>query len=206
MIGIIDYGMGNLRSVYNTLTFLGFDSVVVADPALLADCSRVILPGVGAYAMAVDNLNRLGFFPALKQFAQSQKPLLGICLGMQMLSSTGSEPSPCEGLGLIEGEVVPMNVGVTTPLPHVGWNSFKLLHEHPLFEGVSKEVDVYFVHSYCFKPKNERDVLCTTEYDNIIFASGVARGSVVGLQFHPEKSQKSGMRILENFCNWDGLC
>lgn len=205
MIGIIDYGMGNLRSVYNALTFLGLDSVVVRDPAYLVDCSHAILPGVGAYAMAMDNLNQRGFSSALKEFAEAKKPLLGICLGMQMLSSTGTEPWPCEGLGLIKGEVLPMDVRESVPLPHVGWNSFQLLQKHPIFEGISKNIDVYFVHSYCFTPRDKEDKLCITEYD-ITFVSGVAHGNIVGLQFHPEKSQKNGLHILANFCNWNGQC
>jgi len=205
MIGIIDYGMGNIRSVYNSLAFLGFDCVIVREPLQLNNCSHAILPGVGAYAMAMDNLNRSGFSTALKEFSEAKKPLLGICLGMQLLSSTGTEPWPCKGLDLIKGEVLPLNVNKYVSLPHVGWNSFQLLQEHPIFEGVSRNIDVYFVHSYCFKPIDKQNILCITEYD-INFISGVVNGSIVGLQFHPEKSQKSGLRILSNFGNWNGLC
>jgi imidazole glycerol-phosphate synthase subunit HisH len=205
MIGIIDYGMGNLRSVYNALTFLGYESAIIKEPWPLADCSHVILPGVGSYAMAIDNLNRLGFTSALKEFTEAKKPLLGICLGMQMLSSTGTEPWPCEGLGLIQGEVLPMNVDESVPLPHVGWNSIQILQEHPIFEGISRDTDVYFVHSYCFTPRDKEDILCATEYDKQ-FVSGVVHNNIVGLQFHPEKSQKTGLHIIANFCNWNGLC
>jgi len=141
----------------------------------------------------------------LREFAQAARPLLGICLGMQLLSTMGTEPWPCAGLGLIEGEVALMQVGATETLPHVGWNGFRHQGSHPLFEGVPPQNDVYFVHSYCFQPKDVRHVICTTDYGGK-FVSGVAAGSVVGLQFHPEKSQKAGLAILKNFCSWSGEC
>lgn len=205
MIGIIDYGMGNLRSVYNAVVFLGVDCRLIGDPKGVEGCSHLILPGVGAYATAMENLRRIGFVPVLKEFAESGSPMLGICLGMQLLSTTGTEPWPCEGLGLIEGEVALMDVGETKTLPHVGWNGFRILKQHPIFDGVPAHNDIYFVHSYRFIPADDRTVVCTTDY-GIGFASGIAAGSVVGLQFHPEKSQKTGLAILKNFCGWDGTC
>ncbi|HBA82750.1 MAG TPA: imidazole glycerol phosphate synthase subunit HisH [Verrucomicrobia bacterium] len=204
MIGIVDYGMGNLRSVFNALVFLGFEATVVHQPDGLEACDRLILPGVGAYAHAMQNLHAKGFIPVLQELSAQGRPLLGICLGMQMFSTTGSEPVLCQGLNLIAGEVIPMQARPEMPLPHVGWNTVRLRSAHPLFSGV-REGDVYFVHSYCFHPAVEADILCVSEYGGE-FISGVAHGNVVGLQFHPEKSQNVGMRILENFCLWDGTC
>jgi imidazole glycerol-phosphate synthase subunit HisH len=206
MIGIIDYGMGNLRSVLNSIEFLGFKAVVVEDPALLEKCDKCILPGVGAYTKAMENLEKMGYIPAIRNYAEDlQRPFLGICLGMQLLSKTGHEPFLHDGLNLISGEVVALPVEEHIPLPHVGWNSIRLVKEHPLFEGVRKDVDFYFVHSFCFKAANAEEVIGITEYE-VQFASVVARDNVVGLQFHPEKSQTTGLRILENFCRWDGRC
>jgi len=205
MIGVIDCGMGNLRSVLNAIEYLGFEGILLKEPALLAECDRVILPGVGAYAKAMGNLQARGFVPAIQSYAAANKPILGICLGMQLLSTTGHEPYRCDGLNIIPGEVVPMAVKTTTALPHVGWNSVRLLREHPLFAGVRRDIDFYFVHSYCFQASSVQDTLGVTEYD-ISFTAVVARGNVLGLQFHPEKSQVAGLRILENFCQWDGTC
>lgn len=205
MIGIIDYGMGNLRSVMNAIDYLGFDCALIEEPSRIHECERLILPGVGAYAQAIENLTFRGFIPNLGEHVVRQKPLLGICLGMQLFSTTGNEPYRCEGLDLIAGDVDLMPVGQGTPLPHVGWNSLVLQRTHPLFEGVRNDIDYYFVHSYCFRADRPEDVLGITEYD-IPFCSAVARGSVVGLQFHPEKSQVAGLRILKNFCEWEGEC
>lgn len=205
MIGVIDYGMGNLRSVLNAIDYLGFIAVLIDDPGRLSDCDQIILPGVGAYAKAMENLTAKGFVEAIQNYVGTRNPLLGICLGMQLLSSTGSEPYPCKGLGIISGDVVLMPVKETISLPHVGWNNVRLMKNHPLFEGVRTDVDFYFVHSYCFQAAVPQDILGMTDYD-IQFPAAIGCDNVVGLQFHPEKSQTSGLRILENFCQWDGLC
>lgn len=203
MIGIIDYGMGNLRSVQNALQSLGFPTSVITDPAAAADCGHLILPGVGAFANAADNLRRLGFDTALRNHVAEGKPLLGICLGMQLFASRGQEPYPSEGLGLIPGEVIPLELPAPFKIPHVGWNNLQHRRSHPVFEGIKKTIDFYFVHSYHFVTENPEDQLtlsnCAAE-----FVSTVAKGSIVGVQFHPEKSQDNGLKLLENFCVWDG--
>jgi len=207
MIGVIDYGMGNLRSVLNAIAYLGCQGRLVDEPGRLANCDHLILPGVGAFAKAMENLEARGLVPAIRQHAAEKKPLLGICLGMQVLATAGDEPYPCDGLNLIPGTVTRLPVKATTAVPHVGWNSIRLLRDHPVFEGVRRDVDFYFVHSYGFQsPDGDKSsVLAETEYD-VTFPSAIALGSVVGLQFHPEKSQVAGLRILERFCHWDGAC
>lgn len=207
MIGVVDYGMGNLRSVLNAIEYLGFSGALVDEPGRLADCDHLILPGVGAFAKAMENLKTRGLVPTIRQHVAAKKPLLGICLGMEVFATTGDEPHSCDGLNLIPGTVTRLPVKATTAIPHVGWNSIRLLREHPVFDGVRRDVDFYFVHSYGFQsPSDDKSsVLAETEYD-VTFPSAIALGSVVGLQFHPEKSQVAGLRILERFCQWDGAC
>lgn len=207
MIGVIDYGMGNLRSVMNAIEYLGFQGLLVKEPDRLPDFEHLILPGVGAFAKAMANLEARGLVPAIRQHAAAKKPCLGICLGMEVFASAGDEPYVCDGLNLIPGTVTRLPVKPGTALPHVGWNSLRLLREHPVFEGVRRDVDFYFVHSYGYQSPDgdTSSVLAESEYD-VTFPSAIALGSVVGLQFHPEKSQVAGLRILERFCQWDGAC
>jgi glutamine amidotransferase len=141
----------------------------------------------------------------VNDFAASGKPLMGICLGMQILSSIGSENTISDGLGLIPGEVKLMEGPENLKLPHVGWNNISLSQDHILLEGIKKNIDFYFVHSYCFHVHNKSQSIASTEYGNV-FTSIVANENVFGTQFHPEKSQKNGLRILDNFCLWDGKC
>ena len=203
MIGVIDYGMGNLRSVLNALRYLDVDAQLVTDAETLMQCERAILPGVGAFSAAMDRLRTRGFVDAIRNHVRAGKPLLGICLGMQLLAGRGSEPVECEGLGLIPGRVSRLCVPRNTVLPHVGWNELQIQRAHPVLSDVRKGVDFYFVHSYGFTPEDEDDILATTDYGGS-FVSGVARGNVVGLQFHPEKSQSNGLQILRNFAAWQG--
>ncbi len=206
MIGIVDYGMGNLHSVYNSLSYLGFESRLFSAPEETRSFDRVILPGVGAYASAMENLQTAGFVEALRDYAASGRPLLGICLGMHLLSSLGTEPEPTEGLDIIKGKVDIMPASPDVQLPHVGWNSLDPTRTHPLFKGARPGVDYYFVHSYCYTTERQEDALTTTTYGETVFTSSVARDNIVGFQFHPEKSQAAGLRLLENFCMWDGSC
>jgi imidazole glycerol-phosphate synthase subunit HisH len=199
VIGIVDYGMGNLRSVYNA--FRSFDANVklLTEEQHFEGVTHLVIPGVGSFARAMDNLNKRQLIKPIKDIAASGKPLLGICLGMQLLATYGYEPYKTEGLGIIEGEVVRMDFpGVR--IPHVGWNSLQLTSEHALFQGVKRQADFYFVHSFYFRPNNEGNVLARSQYGEE-FASVVYSGNIVGMQFHPEKSQKHGLRILDNFCN-----
>ena len=197
VIGIIDYGMGNLRSVYNAFRSLDANVEIISTPEQFNTVSHIVLPGVGSFAKAMENLEERNLIEPIISFVKSGKPMLGICLGMQLMASRGFEPYEKPGLGLIEGYVIKMNFdGVR--IPHVGWNALELTTDHLLFQGIRKQVDFYFVHSYFFDVKNEQDVLAYSEYGSR-FPSVVYKGNVTGMQFHPEKSQKHGLRILNNF-------
>jgi glutamine amidotransferase len=198
MIGIVDYGMGNLRSVNNAIMFLGFEAKLVSKTEDFNELSHLIIPGVGAFSSAMSNLNEANLIDPIKTFIASGKPALGICLGMQLLASFGFEPNETEGLNIIEGKVVKFQL-VYKRIPHVGWNSIDLTREHYLFEGVKKGVDFYFVHSFYFDAKNAEDILAYCDY-GMSFPAIVSKNNVTGIQFHPEKSQKNGLKILENFC------
>ncbi len=206
MIGLIDMQMGNLRSVSNAVDSLGFDVEVISDPTQLAQITHAIIPGVGSYTRAMEKLHALKMVDALKAFADSGRPLMGVCLGMQLLSDSGEEGGQTRGLGLVRGKVVKMNGTPEHRIPHVGWNtlSFKVPH-HPVFDKIKSGVDFYFVHSYNFCCGDAADLYASTGYIGEI-ASIVGRANVIGFQFHPEKSQVNGLRLLENFCNWNGQC
>ncbi len=201
LVGIINYGMGNIRSVFNALEYIGEEAEILEADADFSECSHLILPGVGAYAKAMKNITASGIDQKIRKHVSSNKPLLGICLGMQLLSSFGEEGRDTQGLGFIEGEVRKMDVSLH--ILHVGWNNIKIHQEHPILEDVKRDVDFYFVHSYQFQCEKETSLIATTDYEKEITAI-VAEGSVVGTQFHPEKSQTNGLKILENFCDWDG--
>lgn len=196
MIGILDYGMGNLHSVYNALVFLDGDVEFVTVPKDLFKVDSLIIPGVGSFRMAMENLNSMNIVEPIKEFSESGKPILGICLGMQLFATIGYEPHKTSGLGLIGGKVVKLNCGMR--LPHVGWNGIKLENEHQLFKGVKITADFYFVHTYHFVPTSENFILTLTDY-GLEFVSAIQNKNVIGFQFHPEKSQKQGLIILQNF-------
>ncbi len=206
MIGIVDLDMGNLRSVANAVAAAGGESAWVRSPADLEGVTHAILPGVGSFRVAAERLAATGLHGALRAWATDGKPLLGICLGMQLLASYGEEGGGAEGLGLVAGRVVRFEEARVPKIPHVGWNEAKLTRKHPLFERVRSGVDFYHVHSFHVVTERPEDVLATVEYGGQDYASAIAHGSVVGLQFHPEKSQSSGLRVVENFCFWDGAC
>ncbi len=194
-IAVVDYGAGNLLSVTKALDFLGLASCITSDAGEILRADGVILPGVGAFPDAMAQLEKSGLVPALRQSA-AEKPLLGICLGMQMLFDQSSEVRPCEGLGLIPGSVD--RIRTPLKLPQIGWNSLTLCGENPLFSGVSSGEYVYFVHSYMAYCGNASDVAAVCDYGGPVTAA-VARGNVFGCQFHPEKSGETGLRILRNF-------
>jgi glutamine amidotransferase len=203
-LGVLDIEMGNLRSLCNAVYSLGMDPVVVQTPAALDEVDRLLIPGVGSYRAAMANVARLGFGEALRRFADSRRPLLGICLGMQILSERGEEGGAVDGLGLVPGDVVQMAGDPPPRLPHVGWNSVAFCAPHPLFAGIKTGRDFYFVHSYALRTRPEH-TFAETEYGRP-FTSVVARANVAGVQFHPEKSQRNGLQLLENFGGWDGRC
>ncbi|GBF72341.1 imidazole glycerol phosphate synthase subunit HisH [Paenibacillus sp. 598K] len=195
MIAIIDYGMGNLHSVSKAVERLGYEVRVTAEPQEILEADGAILPGVGAFGDAMQNLGNTGLDEVTRFYADSGKPLLGICLGMQLLFSKGEEHGDNAGLDLLPGEVVRFRGDYK--VPHMGWNRLTFRQESPLFNGLT-EGHVYFVHSYHARPADPADLLATTDYYQDVTAI-VGRGQVFGMQFHPEKSGELGMRLLDNF-------
>jgi glutamine amidotransferase len=196
VIGIVDYGRGNLRSVEKGLEKVGFASEILTDPAELAAVQGVILPGVGAFADAMDALRRGGWLDPLLSYARSDKPFLGICLGMQVLFDIGEEHGEHEGLGLIPGRVVRFPAGLK--VPQMGWNNVQIVREDPLLEGIPDNTYFYFVHSYYAVPDDEKVVIGFSEY-GVRFPALVGQGQIWGAQFHPEKSSFWGLAVLKNF-------
>ena len=196
MIAIIDYGMGNLHSVSKAVERLGYDVAVTADPQIIVEADGAILPGVGAFGDAMQNLRNTKLDEVMKFYASSGKPLLGICLGMQLLFSESEEYGVNAGLNLLPGKVVQFSGDYK--VPHMGWNKLSFLQsDSPLFKGLN-EGHVYFVHSYHVRPELASDLLATTDYNQHVTAI-VGRNNVYGMQFHPEKSGELGMRLLDNF-------
>jgi glutamine amidotransferase len=196
MIAILDYGMGNRASVQNALGFLGYESVVTRDPAVIASASHLILPGVGAFGDGMKAIRERGLDRVMTEEIAKGKPLLGICLGMQLLASRGEEGGSYEGLGCIPGVVKLLSAGELR-IPHVGWNDVIPKAGENLFVGTEPNI-FYFVHSFALVTDEASDVIATCEYGSP-FAAAVRRGNVMGVQFHPEKSQASGLRLLKNF-------
>ncbi len=195
MIAIIDYDMGNLHSVSKAVERLGFSAVITSDEQEIMAAEGAILPGVGAFGDAMDRLNESGLKDTVIQFAASGKPLLGICLGMQLLFTRSEEYGNHEGLGLLPGEVVRFQGDFK--IPHMGWNQLSFKQASPLLEDLA-EGFVYFVHSFHVKPEQSSDLLAATDYYGPVTAI-VGRDQVYGMQFHPEKSGQVGMQLLNNF-------
>ncbi len=200
MIGIVDYKMGNLASVQNAFSKLGEETVVENDPQKLKEYDKLILPGVGAFGDAMEHLRECNMIDAIKEFAQSKKPILGICLGMQLLFDSSEEFGKHEGLGLIKGDIKAFNESkFSEPLkvPHMGWNRM-FTKNHPLFDGLDENHYLYFVHTFHITGANEKDIIGETEY-GYKFTSAVAHENIMGIQPHPEKSHENGLKILKNF-------
>jgi len=197
MIKIIDYGVGNLRSVQKALEFLGYQAEITADCQKLQEAGALILPGVGAFADGMHNLSQVGFIEVIEKHIAAGKPFLGICLGLQLLlgeSSEGGERTA--GLNLFPGTVEKL-VG-EIKVPHMGWNQLSFPRQNPLFQGIEEDSFVYFVHSYYVKPKEKETIIATTFYGNAVPAA-LGKDNVYAVQFHPEKSRDIGLKILKNF-------
>ncbi|TFB21712.1 imidazole glycerol phosphate synthase subunit HisH [Filobacillus milosensis] len=199
MIAIIDYGAGNLKNVKHALNLLGIESTITDKPGDLSTADGLILPGVGAFGEAMNRLRDKGFVEAIRSEAGNGKPLLGICLGMQLLFDKSYEHGEHHGLGLISGEIKRFETKLK--VPHMGWNQIVVsehFQEHNMAKGLNDGDYVYFVHSLFAKTNDRNDVLFSTEYDQT-FTSAVMRNNIIGMQFHPEKSSTVGMQLLKNF-------
>ena len=198
MISIINYEMGNLRSVQKALEKLGYEAEVTDNPAAIANAEKLILPGVGAYSDAMAALRERGLVEPICEAITSGKPSLGICLGMQLLFETSYEDGEHQGLGVLPGSVVKFDLPSDYKVPHMGWNQVAFANPSPLYEGIDEGSHFYFVHSYYVSPTDESVVATTTDYGTS-FCSSVQQDNLFATQFHPEKSQKLGLKLLENF-------
>lgn len=198
MIAIIDYDAGNIKSVEKALIALGQEVVITSDKEEILKADKVILPGVGAFGDAMENLKRTGLDQVVKEVAQRDIPFLGICLGLQLLFESSDEAPGVEGLGILKGKILRIPDQEGLKIPHMGWNSLHLENNGRLFKGIEENAYVYFVHSYYLKAEDEQIVKASTEYSTHIHAS-VEQGNVFACQFHPEKSSDVGLKILKNF-------
>lgn len=201
-IGVIDYNMGNLLSVSKALEYLGEDPVICTSPSQVRDVDKIILPGVGAFGDCINTLIETGFSKVLHEMViENRKPILGICLGMQVMAKYGYESGGHSGLGWFDAEVIRINPqDKSLHIPHVGWNDINFSKSNPLFNNIPEKPDVYFVHSFYMKCKNKENVIATCEYGMEVTAA-VNKDNIFATQFHPEKSQDIGLQILENFIN-----
>jgi glutamine amidotransferase len=209
-VALIDYGSGNLRSAEKALARAsregasGHEILVTADPEAVASAERIVLPGVGAFADCMAGVTAIaGMREALERAVLERGvPFLGICVGMQLLATVGREFGETAGLGWIDGEVIRLQPSdPSLKIPHMGWNELSILRPHPLFEGIESGAHAYFVHSFQFHAEDDEAVLATTDYGGPVTAA-IGRGNIAGTQFHPEKSQAVGLRLLQNFLTW----
>ena len=202
MVTVIDYNAGNLGSVETALRHLGASFRITTDPALVRKADRIVLPGVGDARAAMDRLERTGIAAALRERVNEGAPMMGICLGSQIVLDR-SEESDAACLGLIPGQTVAFDDRPGRKVPHMGWNTIEVARSHRIFTGIPEDVAFYFVHSYYPLPQDPADALSYTSYGEV-FASSVGRYNVVTTQFHPEKSGEFGLRMLDNFLGWNG--
>ena len=198
MIGIIDYDAGNIKSVEKALDYLGEETVVSRDPEQLLGADKVILPGVGSFGQSMENLERYGLIPVIHEIVEKKTPFLGICLGLQLLFESSEESPGVDGLGILKGKIVKIPPKEGLKIPHMGWNSLHLQNSGRLFRGIPEQTYVYFVHSYYLQAEDPEIVKAVTDYSTCIHAS-VEKENVFACQFHPEKSSRYGLKILENF-------
>ena len=198
MIAIMDYGIGNLGSVKNAFDYLGFESHITSDINEILNADKVILPGVGAFKDAIDTFKKYGFDKVIAELIKKNTPILGICVGMQMLFEKDYEYGIHDGLGILKGEVVKFDSNNGEfKIPQMGWNQVHVTKENPLLKGIDGK-DFYFVHSY-YVTNNEEDTIAYTEYANVKYTCAVQKGNLFATQFHPEKSGEVGLKILKNF-------
>ncbi|HET9575375.1 MAG TPA: imidazole glycerol phosphate synthase subunit HisH [Nitrospira sp.] len=201
MIAIVDYGMGNLRSVSKAFEAVGHEAVVTRDRATIKNASHMVLPGVGAFGDCMANLERFDLVEPIRSAIQSGKPFLGICLGLQLLFTESEEFGLHKGLGIIPGNVRKFVLDPALKVPHMGWNQVNIQRACPLFDGIADGSNWYFVHSYFVDPA-DRTVAATTTTYGIPFVSSIWKENIVACQFHPEKSQSVGLRLIKNFGAW----
>jgi glutamine amidotransferase len=197
-IAIIDYQMGNLRSVQKGFEKVGHAAAITGDPVVLAKADRIVLPGVGAFGDAIAELRRRGLVQPIRDAVGSGKPFLGICLGLQLLFDVGYEGGEFEGLGILRGKVVRFDLPPTLKVPHMGWNRCAMKRPAPILEGLADGTFFYFVHSYYAVPDDANVIMLEADYGQP-FCAAVWRNNLFATQFHPEKSQADGLRILKNF-------
>lgn len=195
MIALIDYGVGNIRNVYRAMTEIGLEVEITKDAATVDQSKAIILPGVGAYRDAMENLGATGLIPCLERNIKSGKVLMGICLGMQLMFDSSTEGGEYKGLGWLPGEIVRFEPGLK--IPHMGWNRLEINREDPIVKGIGADASVYFVHSYYLKTPDPSMIVASAEY-GIAVPAVVRRDNLIGMQFHPEKSGAVGLRLLMN--------
>lgn len=200
MIAIIDYGAGNIQSVYKALEYIGCDAFITNDKNKILKADGAVLPGVGSFGDTMDTMNSYGIKDAVIDFINSKKPFLGICLGLQLLFPYSEESPNAKGLGVFDGAIKKIPSGDGLKIPHIGWNSLEIKKENGLFKGIDKNSYVYFVHSYFLDAKDKRIVSAQTEYGVKIDAA-IEKDNVFATQFHPEKSGETGLKILKNFAD-----
>ena len=198
MIAIVDYDAGNIKSVEKALQFLGQEPVVTRDKETLLQAEKVIVPGVGAFGDAMGKMHQYGLVEVLREIAAKGTPLLGICLGLQLFFESSEETPGVEGIGILKGKILRIPPAEGLKIPHMGWNSLHLQNNGRLFQGIPEDTYVYFVHSYYLHAEEPEIVKAVTDYSTTIHAS-VEKGNVFACQFHPEKSSRYGLKILENF-------
>lgn len=198
MITIVDYGMGNLRSVQKAFEKLGAEARIGTKPADIAEAEKIVLPGVGAFRDAIGELRRQELVDPILEHIRADKPFLGICLGLQLLFDVSYEDGQWDGLGVIPGKVVRFENQPGLKIPHMGWNTLDVARAHPLLDGIPRDASFYFVHSYYVAPADDSAVVARTEHGTR-FVSIVSRGNLFATQFHPEKSQRVGLKLLSNF-------
>jgi glutamine amidotransferase len=199
-IAIIDYGMGNLRSVQKAFEKIGASAIVTSDAGEVQQAAKVVLPGVGAFGACMQNLEKFGLVSTIRNAIDQKKPFLGICMGLQVLFDEGEEFGKHKGLGVIPGKVIRFKLPAKYKIPHMGWNRVLKKRRHPVLAEIDENAYFYFVHSYFVVPKDPQVIVTTTDYGKE-FVSSIAKDNIFACQFHPEKSQTTGLKVLKAFAN-----